>query len=94
MCQRRSLRRQDRESPLQVQWRRRQQMSSTGNKRQDKCRSSHEVEHAVDAEARHEDAPMSGPSTEPKPLTRMRRPLTATTRSAGIRSCAWATQTG
>ena len=31
---------------------------------------------------------MSGPSTEPSPLTRMSRPLTATTRSAGMRSCA------
>ena len=39
-------------------------------------------------------APISGPSTEARPLTRMSRPLTARTRSAGIRSCASATQTG
>jgi len=38
--------------------------------------------------------PISGPSTEPIPLIRTSAPLTATTRSAGMRSCAWATQTG
>ena len=38
--------------------------------------------------------PSSGPITEPMPLTRMSLPLTATTRSAGMQSCACATQTG
>ena len=38
--------------------------------------------------------PSSGPITEPIPLTRISLPLTATTRSAGMESCAWATQTG
>ena len=38
--------------------------------------------------------PMSGPTTEPIPLIRISWPLTATTRSAGMRSCALATQTG
>jgi hypothetical protein len=38
--------------------------------------------------------PISGPMTEPTPLTRMRRALTLTTRSAGMQSWAWATHTG
>jgi hypothetical protein len=38
--------------------------------------------------------PMIGPGTEPSPLTRMRRLLTATILSATLRSSASATQTG
>jgi hypothetical protein len=39
-------------------------------------------------------APGSGPTAEPTPEIRINRPLTETTRSAGMRSFAWATQTG
>ena len=38
--------------------------------------------------------PMIGPGTEPSPLTRMRRLLTATILSATLRSSASATQAG
>ena len=69
------LRRQDLEgSPLMCRGRS-SQAASYGDQGQEQGRGGHKVKTPV---------PISGPMMEPSPLTRMSRPLTATTRSAGI----------
>jgi hypothetical protein len=94
MRQRPSLRCQDFEGRFPALGGSRRKTTEACHNRQQEYGSRHEEKTPSISKCAMRLAPISGPTTEPTPLTRMSRPLTATTRSAGIESCARATQTG
>jgi len=88
-----ALRRQDLKRSFEVAWRRHGGTSARSHEGQDERGGGHEVEQPSMLKFAIRIEPISGPTIEPSALSRISLPLTATTRSAGMRSCAWETQT-